>query len=66
MILVHFMIIIKVLVDGLHDPGSPLYKLHWPNDVRDPVMREIWTKVTEDWEVFSKFTIFIVIEKKIL
>ena len=66
MILVHFMILIKVLVDGLHDPDSPLSMLHWPNDVRDPVMSEIWTKVTEDWEVFSKFIIFIVIEKNIL
>ena len=43
-------------MDGLHDPDSPLNMLRWLNDVRDPVMRDIWNKVTEDWEVFSKFT----------
>ena len=38
---------------GLHDRGSFLRKLRKPNDVRSPVMEEIWTYVTADWQVPS-------------
>ena len=40
--------ILKVLLDGLHDPESSLNKLREPNDVRRPVMEMIWDQVTED------------------
>ena len=43
----------KVLMAGLHDRGSFLSKLRKPNDVRSPVMEEIWTYVTADWQVPS-------------
>ena len=43
--------ILKVLLDGLHDPESSLNMLREPNDVRRPVMEMIWGQVTEDWQV---------------
>ena len=43
--------ILKVLLDGLHDPESSLNKLREPNDVRRPVMDMIWDQITEDWQV---------------
>merc|ERR1719458_1724582 len=42
----------KVLLDGLYDPESNLRKLRMPA-VKSPLMKIIWDKVTEDWQVFS-------------
>ena len=38
---------------GLHDGGSFLSKLRVPNDVRLPVMEEIWTDAAADWQVLA-------------
>ena len=43
---------LKVLMDGLYDPNSNLSLLRMPV-VRSPLMKMIWDKVTEDWQVFS-------------
>ena len=43
---------LKVLMDGLYDPNSNLSLLRMPA-VRSPLMKIIWDKVTEDWQVFS-------------
>lgn len=42
-----------VLMAGLHDRGSFLNRLREPRDVRFPVMEQIWTYVTADWQVFD-------------
>ena len=45
---------LKVLIEGLYDDpdtGSKLGMLRMPNDVRSPVMKMIWDKVTEEWQV---------------
>jgi len=46
--------VLKVLLDGLHDPESSLNMLRCPNDVRSPVMEKIWDLVTGDWQVFNE------------
>jgi len=43
----------KVLLDGLLDPESNLSKLRMPA-VKSPLMKIIWDKVTEDWQVFNE------------
>jgi len=43
----------KVLLDGLYDPESNLSKLRMPA-VKSPLMKIIWDKVTEDWQVFNE------------
>ena len=47
--------ILQVLLDGLYDPESNLSKLRMPA-VKSPLMRLIWDKVTEDWQVISRST----------
>lgn len=42
----------KVLMDGLYDPNSNLSLLRMPA-VKSPLMKMIWDKVTEDWQVFN-------------
>ena len=44
--------ILQVLLDGLYDPESNLSKLRMPA-VKSPLMKIIWDKVTEDWQVIS-------------
>ena len=40
----------KVLLDGLHDPDSPLFKLL---STRTEVMGEIvWQKLVQNWQIF--------------
>ena len=43
---------LKVLLEGLHDPGSSLNMLRQPRNVVEDMMEIIWKKVTEDWQVF--------------
>ena len=43
--------IFKVLLEGLYDPDSNLSMLRMPV-VGSPLMKMIWDKVTEDWQVF--------------
>merc|ERR1712192_254627 len=45
--------VLKVLLDGLHDSGSVLNMLRMPA-VKSPLMKLIWDKVTEDWQVFNE------------
>ena len=47
---------LQVLLDGLHDPESPINLLREPNDVRRPVMEGIWAMVAEDWQVVPHST----------
>ena len=44
--------ILQVLLDGLYDSESQLSKLRMPA-VKSPLMKIIWDKVTEDWQVIS-------------
>ena len=46
--------ILQVLLHGLLDPESNLSKLRMPA-VKSPLMKIIWDKVTEDWQVFSDY-----------
>ena len=43
------------MLDGLYDPESSLSKLRMPV-VKSPLMKMIWDKVTEDWQVISRST----------
>ena len=45
--------ILQVLLDGLYDTESNLSKLRMPA-VKSPLMKMIWDKVTEDWQVISR------------
>ena len=46
---------LQVMLDGLYDPESNLSKLRMPA-VKSPLMKIIWDKVTEDWQVISRST----------
>ena len=46
---------LQVLLAGLYDPESNLHKLRMPA-VKSPLMKMIWDKVTEDWQVISRST----------
>merc|ERR1712192_37603 len=45
--------VLKVLLDGLHDPESSLNMLRMPA-VKSPLMEMIWDLVTGDWQVFNE------------
>merc|ERR1719180_69057 len=45
--------VLKVLVDGLHDPDSAINTLRMPA-VNSPLMKRIWDLVTEDWQVYNE------------
>ena len=42
---------VRVLLDGLYDPDSPLYDLL---GARHVVMNEVWQVLKKDWEVFHE------------
>jgi len=45
--------VLKVLLDGLHDPDSAINTLRMPI-VKSPLMKRIWDLVTEDWQVYNE------------